>query len=275
MKLICSCAWWGLDHLGLEGMLKKIKQAGFDAVEIGIPQKRTDQEALKSYLDIYDLKLIVHHYDLESRPLKEYLSFFKESLEKAAAFQPLLINSHTGKDFWSFEEGVRTFELAEEVSQKYDITVAHETHRGRILYSAPVARQYMEALPFLKINADFSHWVNVSESLMEGQEDTMELAINRTEHTHARVGFAEGPQVPDPRAPEWKEEMDIFTQWWIKILKRFIAEDRDCMTITPEFGPVPYTIREPFTLKPLSDPWEINVYMKEYLKEQFDPFLKQ
>ena len=37
MEIKYFCSWWGLDHLGLEPMLEKIKSAGFDGVEIGVP----------------------------------------------------------------------------------------------------------------------------------------------------------------------------------------------------------------------------------------------
>ena len=38
-------------------------------------------------------------------------------------------------------------------------------------------------------------------------------------------------------------------------------------TITPEFGPFPYMPQEPFTKKPLSNQWEINLQMKNYLQQ--------
>ena len=38
-------------------------------------------------------------------------------------------------------------------------------------------------------------------------------------------------------------------------------------TITPEFGPFPYMPQEPFTRKPLSNQWEINLQMKNYLQQ--------
>ncbi|WP_215223930.1 sugar phosphate isomerase/epimerase family protein [Echinicola shivajiensis] len=269
-QLICCCPWWGLDHLGIEGMMAKIKGGGFDAVEIGVPKRHTDRSLLKRLLDLYDLKLVVHQYVATGNTAKEYIQSLRKELEVAASFRPLVINSHTGKDYWDFEDGCRVFEEAEEIGQKYGVTIAHETHRGRLLYSAPVARRYMEELEYLKINADFSHWVNVSESLLEDQKDTMELAISRTEHTHARIGYAQGPQITDPRASEWEKEINTFSYWWKRIMESFIRNERKFMTFSPEFGPYPYTVRHPFTLEPLSDPWSNNLYMKDQLKNMYN-----
>ena len=272
-RLICGCTWWGLASYGLDEMLKKISRSGYDAVEIGIPNSAREQHLLRSLRDKYNLDLIVHQYSASGNNFYEYCNSLQKSLELAASFQPLLINSHTGKDYWSFEEGCHVFELAEEISQKYSVTIAHETHRGRLLYSAPVARQFFLNLDFLKINADFSHWVNVSESLLEEQENTMLMAISRAEHIHARIGYSQGPQVNDPRSGEWEDEMEAFSGWWKKIMKRHIDEQRPYTTVTPEFGPIPYTVSMPFTHTPLSDPWELNLYMKDYIKQLFQEVL--
>ena len=32
-------------------------------------------------------------------------------------------------------------------------------------------------------------------------------------HTHCRVGYDHGPQVPDPRAPEWLPYMEGHERW--------------------------------------------------------------
>ena len=46
----------------------------------------------------------------------------------------------------------------------------------------------------------------------------MELAITRTDHIHARVGYTEGPQITDPRVPEWKRALDFHLQCWDKVV---------------------------------------------------------
>lgn len=273
MKINYGCAWWGLDHLGIQGMLTRIKNAGFDAVEMYVPKSRKDQHALGRWLDKLGLRLIIHQFEAQGNCAEEYSPSLEESLLRAASFNPILINSHTGKDYWPFRENKQIFEIAEEVHQKTGILIVHETHRARALYSGSVARKFLKKLPFLKLNADFSHWVNVSESLMEGQASTMKLAINRTEYVHARVGHAQGPQVTDPRAPEWKTELRVFTNWWEQVIREAMQKGRESIVITPEFGPPPYTAYVPYTNKWVSDPWEINCYMKDYLKEKFEPIL--
>ena len=42
-------------------------------------------------------------------------------------------------------------------------------------------------------------------------------------HTHCRVGYDHGPQVPDPRAPEWSPYMEGHERWWDAIWKAQLA----------------------------------------------------
>ena len=72
------------------------------------------------------------------------------------------------------------------------------------MFAASLTRQYMEKIPELKLTFDVSHWCNVHESMLADQQETMNMALQRVEHIHARIGHPEGPQVNDPRAPEWE-----------------------------------------------------------------------
>ena len=264
MQIKMFCSGWGIDHLSLRDMLTKIKDAGFDGVEFGIPTDPAVRAELRALLDELDMEIIAHQYQAEGEG-NAYVESYIQALENAATFQPLLINSHTGKDFWPMEENCRLVDLGQEIEQKYGMPVVHETRRGRFLYSTASSQTYFAARPGLRINADLSHWACVSESLLEDQPAIVEDAIRRTEHVHARVGHAEGPQVPDPRAPEWQTEMDVFTGWWQRIADRFKQEGREYLTITPEFGPPPYTWLWPNTQAPVADFFELNCWMKDYL----------
>lgn len=262
IKMFCSS--WGIDSQGMRTMLHKIKDAGFDGVETGIPTEPSERAALRNLLDDLDLEIIAHQYQAEGTG-SDYVNSYIRALENAADFNPMFINSHTGKDYWSMPENCRLVDIGQELGKKHGIPIVHETHRGRFLYSTAASKAYFDALPELRINADLSHWTCVSESLLEDQMDIVEEAISRTEHIHARVGYAEGPQVPDPRAPEWKTEVDVFVGWWQRIADRFRQEEREYLTITPEFGPPPYTWLWPNTEKPVADFFELNCWMKDFL----------
>lgn len=268
MRIKYFCSWWGLDHLGLESMLKKIKTAGFDGVEIGIPFNEKDKDYLKYLLKKYGLDIIAHQYQASGN-FNEYKFSFKNSLENAAQFNPIFINSHTGRDFWTTEQNLEILDIAKRIESKYGISIIHETHRKHFLFSTLTANIFFKLEKELKITADFSHWTCVSETLLEDQQEITNEAISRSEHIHARIGYEQGPQISDPRAVEWEFHLITFTNWWEKILNRFKNESREYLTITPEFGPIPYTWKLPYSYSPISNFFEINCWMKDYLKEKF------
>ena len=148
------------------------------------------------------------------------------------------------------------------------VPIYHETHRSRILFAAPVARTFMEKIPDLRLTLDISHWCNVHESLLEDQVDTVAMALNRTDHIHARVGHQEGPQVNDPRAPEWNAAVQAHYAWWDRVVEQKKKEGKR-LTILTEFGPSNYLPTLPYTRQPVADQWEINNYMLNTLRKRY------
>jgi hypothetical protein len=120
----------------------------------------------------------------------------------------------------------------------------------------------------LRLTLDISHWCNVHESYLGDQDETVTLALNRTDHIHARIGHPEGPQVSDPRAPEWKQAVETHFAWWDKIVERKKKEGK-LMTILTEFGPPDYMPTLPYTRQAVANQWDINVYMMEILRKRY------
>lgn len=95
------------------------------------------------------------------------------------------------------------------------------------------------------------------------------MAISRTVHIHSRVGFVEGPQITDPRAPEWDEVLQAHLNCWDKVIELQQKNKRELFTITSEFGAPPYMPLLPYTRQPIVNQWEVNVYMMNLLKERY------
>ena len=106
----------------------------------------------------------------------------------------------------------------------------------------------------------------VHESDLSDQEEALALAIGRSRHIHARVGYEEGPQVPDPRAPAWQGHVAWHLALWQRIADAQQTTGAERLTVTPEFGP-PYMHTQPFMEEPVADTWEVNGYMRDLLKK--------
>ena len=251
----------------LTEFLKRTKKDGFDATEVFMPALTESPEEIKALHKEHGLQLVAQIIT-EGNTADEHIACLEERFKLCAACDPLLINSQTARDIFSFEDNVRIFKRSMELSEEHGIMFCSETHRGRPTYSAVETAKFLKALPDLKITADFSHWMVVHESDLSDQPGNVAAAINHSFHVHARVGFAEGPQVTHPAAPEWERELATHLDLWQRIVDRRAGENAPFLTICPEFGPIPYMPTLPFTNVPVADAWEINVTMKNMLKDK-------
>lgn len=268
MKIKFSYPIWGSEYLPLETFFRKIKSAGYCAVEMGIPFDKEYINKLKLLLQEYDLSLIAQqciHTPNLSAP--EYTIKMEKYLRHLASIQPKFINSHTGRDYYSFEENCKLFELCEKIESQSGVKIVHETHRGRALYSTGNTKQFFNKYTSLKITADFSHWCCVSESLLNEQQDFLETAMQRAEYIHARVGNQQSPQINHPAAPEHKEAVDAHMLWWAKILSLAKEKGNKEFWVCTEFGPSPYMQTLPFTNQVVAEQLEVNLHIKKLITD--------
>ena len=250
----------------LAANMKMAKDAGFDGIETGVPADEKERATMRSLLKEMGLELVAQQWT-QGTGAAEHARSFEEQYRRGVQLSPLLVNSHTGRDIFSLKENLVIFEKAAALEKELGVPVAHEIHRGRVTFSAPSTMRLLDALPDVRLTADFSHWCCVHETLLEDQAESVERAIARAFHVHARVGHAEAPQVPDPRVEEWRPARDAHLRWWQAIVDRRKAAGAASLTVCPEFGPAPYMVTLPGTGRPIADLWEVNRYMKDFLKD--------
>lgn len=268
MKILMTKSKWEMWGASLPEFLKRAKADGFDAVEVFLPAQKESARDIATMVSDHGLALVGQIVTTGPDP-QAHIEALEHHFSFAAATGPLLVNSHTGRDIFPFEDNLRIFRRAIELSRDSGVLLAHETHRSRPTSSGPETRRYLEALEELRLTADFSHWVCVHETDLSDQPGNVALAMERTVHVHARVGFDEGPQVPDPLAPEWETWTATHIAFWKRIIEIRKASGAPHLTITPEFGPPPYMPIEPHTRRPLADTWETNVRFKNHLRKVF------
>ncbi|WP_190809799.1 sugar phosphate isomerase/epimerase [Flagellimonas sp. S3867] len=258
---------WG-NTLSWDAFCERAKTSGFDGIDIWLPSKSESQDALKIALKKHGLLLNLMHGTNKSIPFKQSLVQFEEKLKALIQWNPVLINCHTGSDFFTQEQNQAFIDIGNKISSESGIPVYHETHRGRFSYNLPDTKKYVSDIPNLKLTLDISHWMVVHESLLEGQNKDLEAIIDRSYHIHARVGHAEGPQVNNPEAPEWKKALDRHMEIWEQIIRKRWAEGQHTVTITSEFGPPTYLPALPYTQIPVADQWKANVFIMNALKKR-------
>lgn len=273
MQLKYVCPFWGQEQLSATAFLERVQEAAYDGIEINVPESKTFIKELNYELDfLRSEKEFIFIAQQVLPPANEtadqYISRMIKRLNELTALRPDFINSHTGRDHFSFDDNCRIIEACLKVAQQSGVRIVHETHRGRFSFHASSLLPYLQRFPELELAADLSHWCTVSESLLEDQQHIVKAIFPYVSHLHARVGHEQAPQVSDPFAPEWAKHVKIFMNWWQQIVDSGIAGQQPQLTICPEFGPRPYMPSLPFTQQPIGDQWTINARLMNTLKKQ-------
>ena len=260
---------WEYDAVPFSVYLDRIVSDGFDGAEVFLLPEKEEAGAIRDGIQERGLHFIAQVICI-GETVGEHLAAMEAQTARAAACGADSINCHTGSDFYSFDENLSLFRRSAELSQKHGISIRHETHRGRALFSLPETVRYLDALPDLELTADLSHFMCVHESDLQGKRHAalLDRVIARTRHIHARVGFQQGPQVAHPLAPEHAALLEYYRGWWQRMVEVVAASNAPYATVVPEAGPPAYMPVLPFTGLPVADAWTVNTEMKDWLKSR-------
>jgi hypothetical protein len=242
---------WGLEEIPVATALRDAAAAGYAGVEAAIPPP-SERDALREHLSDTRLEFIPEIILGERTPATQLVEFERE-MRAASTFDAPFVVAQSGRDDWPLEEAINFYRHALELEAEIGLPVAHETHRGRPLFTPWTTTTVLSAVPDLRLCCDFSHWVVVAERLLDEHREAIELAARHALHVHTRIGYEEGPQVPDPSAAEFAAHRARFECWWQKIWKAQSAAGFRTSTFTPEYGPPPYLQTMPHSRMPVAD----------------------
>lgn len=274
MDLVVYRHLWGLEpdaDLGFTTWLPSIAAAGYRGVE-GMPPPPSQAHAFRAALDDVGLEFVaqvVTCFPARGGSPAEHIASFRAQVERATTLRPVFINAHSGVDLWSIGEAHSYLREVRRIERDLGVLVTHETHRGRLFWNPRDTLALLSEHEGLSLCADLSHWVTVCERMLEDQEHAIVAIAPRVRHVHARVGHEQGPQVNDPRAPEWARHVATFERWWDTFWDAQAAAGLARTTLTPEFGPPPYQPTAPGSRTPLADPWQVSLWMAERQRRRF------
>jgi sugar phosphate isomerase/epimerase len=257
---------WGLEEPWDEE-LDAFHDFGYRGVEVALPFVSPADEYRDHFgqLGLSCLPMVF----TSGRNVREHVVSFREQMEEAVRFNPPAVTCHDGRDAFSRSEASAFYKEALAIEADLGVPVAHETHRGRILFNPWITSSLMDEFDRLLLCCDFSHWVVVCERLIDDQIEIIRQCADRAIHIHARVGYNEGPQVADPADPLFAEELEAHERWWTLIWEAQRNRGDEFTTMTPEFGPPPYMQTEPFTGNPVADQQSVSDWQARRQRQRF------
>ncbi len=265
---------WGVDLThGLAQYVPHWREVGYEALEVSL-RHVPDRTHFLRFLKEASFQWVPQIFSRDFQPggsVREHLDSLREQMEECLGHEPMFFNAHSGSDAWSAAEAEDFYAQAIDLEKEIGLPISHETHRQRYFATPWQTRHILRQFPHLRITSDLSHWVCVCERLLPDMGETLALAAQHCHHLHARVGFAEGPQVPDPSAPEYATHLAAHEAWWDQIWQSQKQRGFTHSTLTPEFGPPPYLQTLPHTNVPVADLAAVCDWMAKRQRERFAP----
>lgn len=273
-RLLIFRSLW-TNGFSLPEALDDVASGRFDGLEGPIPSELPKRREFIARLKEADIPFVAEivtggNYVPVERTPAAHLDAFARQLDLAASAKPRFATVLFGCDAWGVGATVECLGRALDLAAERDLPASFETHRSRPTFNPWVTAELLRQLPALELTCDFSHWCCVCERLvLDDEPELLAFIAARARHIHGRVGYAQGPQVPHPAAPEYRTELLAHERWWNAIFDAQVESGREELTLTPEFGPDGYLHAEPFFGREAANLDEVNRWMATRQRERF------
>jgi hypothetical protein len=189
----------------------------------------------------------------EGSSVAEHVEALEDGLAAAEFHRPQLVVVHGGSDGFADAQAAEFLEVATSLAEDASFVVAHGTHRRRILGTPSMTDRMLVRFAELPLSIDFAYWVWATGRLLDDDLEVVRRAAEQAVHIDARVGHEGGPQVPDPRAPEWAAHLDAHERWWSMVWDAQQARGDATTSLTPGWR----------------DSWEVMTWLGERQRARF------
>lgn len=250
-----------------EARFKRIAEAGYDGVCLDPAVHEIDENLERKHLfEKYGLGCMVNAFPKSDDDLRRLLQFSKDmnatTVSLIGTVYPV-----TAADAIPI---IRNW-LA--IAREMGVEVMFETHRDCITNDMFMTLDLIEALPDMRLCADFSHYVLNRELSLPMSEDFKRhfaALTHRSDCFQGRIASREQIQVPIgfPQHAEW---VDLFKQFWKDGFKSWRSrnEPEAELVFLCELGPPHYAMTDAEGYE-LSDRWEEALIIKDWVLEMWD-----
>jgi len=151
MDIKYFCPVWGFRDMSIDKFADKVKEAGYDGIEMDVLAENKGREHVLNVLKERNLELIAQHWFTLDPDFHTHKTNYEANLKSLAEARPLFSNSHTGRDYFTFEQNLELIALAASIEIRTGVPVIHETHRSRFAFAAHITVPFLDAFPELRL----------------------------------------------------------------------------------------------------------------------------
>ena len=253
----------GFEHSD-EERFQMIADAGFAGVCLDPNVDEIEENlARKPLFEKHGLECMVNAFPKNDDDLRALLAFSKDmnatTVSLIGTVYPV-----------SVEEAAPIIRAWEAISEEMGVPIMFETHRDCITNDMFMTLQLIEAIPEMRLCADFSHYVlgrELSLPMSDEFSTHFDRLINRSDCFQGRIANREQIQIPIafPQHDEW---VALFKDFWAKGFKSWRARNAEYaeMVFLCELGPPNYAITDAKGME-MSDRWEEALTIKKWVEK--------
>jgi len=250
-----------------EERFKMIADAGYDGICLDPAAHEIEENlAKKPLFEKYGLACMVNAFPQTDDDLRKLLQF---SIDMKATNFSIIGTIYP----LSAAKTVPIIRNWIEIAKGMGVNIMFETHRDCITNDMFMVLELIEAVPDMRLCADFSHYVlnrELSLPMSEEFKQHFEVLTHRSDCFQGRISNREQIQIPIgfPQHAEW---VDLFKQFWNDGFKSWRARnDQDAeLVFLCELGPPQYAITDAQGHE-LSDRWEEALIIKSWVREMWN-----
>ncbi|HWC76058.1 MAG TPA: sugar phosphate isomerase/epimerase, partial [Blastocatellia bacterium] len=257
-RLVMVQAMWGMNaypskeaEWSTEEKLARIKEAGFDAADIGVP--RTPEEEQR-WLTLASKHALVLGLQTSISKLED----LDTPLAVAKRMKSPYLDVHVGNYYVPEKEATELLSAMAARCGKERIAMMVQTHRGRVTQDLFRTIAYTKAIPGLRFCLDLSHYFvggDVGGRLSPQADALFDELLKRAPMLDGRVSNGEQVQI-DMGAAADNSYTKYFAELWKRAMVHWLkaAKPGDLFIFRVELGPPNYSIRD-LNGKEISDRW--------------------
>ncbi|MEP3889805.1 MAG: sugar phosphate isomerase/epimerase [Hellea sp.] len=246
---------------------KMIAEAGYDGVCLDPAVYEIDENLAKKHLfEKYGLGCMVNLFPKTDDELRRLLQFSKDMNATTISIIGTVYPVNAALAIPIIRNWIK-------IARDMGVDVMFETHRDCITNDMFMTLELIEALPEMRLCADFSHYVLNRELSLPMSEDfkrQFAALTHRSDCFQGRIASREQIQVPIafPQHSEW---VGLFKQFWTDGFKSWRSRnDSDAeLVFLCELGPPHYAMTDAEGNE-LSDRWEEALIIKGWVSEMWD-----
>ena len=221
MEIKYICTYWGRQDMPIATFVEKALNAGYDGIELNVPVDEEFTRALSEAVDQKNAILIAQMWLPPAREnVEQYRARMTANLTHLVSLSPVFINSHTGKDYYSFDENCSLIETAQEFEEKTGVKILLEDQEEILERIIPAVR-YLHARVGYDESAQVNHpfapeWESTLNRFVSWWQTIIDQARDRGEEVfHICPEFGPAPYMPvlpftgQPVADQWQINLDM------------------------------------------------------------------